>query len=441
MIETSSLISRRYQLQAQAIAGRLPRVLQQRGLEAPFTEFLLTSAEGLILFLAVLDVSQLRRLEAYIAPELLHHLSTDLRGLPVFLSNSSGLRYIIPLSPQPHMPKVVNFPGNESGQVLIGVNYAGEQIHLPWAKLGHILVAGKTGSGKSVFLRLLAFQAIAEGAQLLLVDLDGASFQMLVNHPSLMAPIATNSQSAQQAIELALGECNHRTARYRQMTGYPENLEEYNLLSVREGLEPLPRLLVILDEFSALVTSFGGSKSLFANQVAELGWRGRKFGIHLVFAAQDFTKQVVGRVRDQVNEVVCFRVRSSEAARAVGCPDAVRIPESRPGLACTDRWGPVQTFYLEKQRFIQVGPQSLLSDHEQYLAQRAMVEAEGKMSIPLLIGWGVPERKARTLVEAWELRGWLHQDPARQNARYITPKFQEILSSCQARQTGSNLSS
>jgi DNA segregation ATPase FtsK/SpoIIIE-like protein len=441
MIETNNLISKRYQVQAQAIASRLPQVLLQRGLEAPFTEFLLTSAEGLILFLAVLDVSQLRRLEAYIAPELLHHLSTDLRGLPVFLSNSSGLRYVIPLSPQPHMPKVINFPGNENGQVLIGVNYAGELVHLPWTKLGHLLVAGKTGSGKSVFLRLIAFQAIAEGAQLILIDLDGASFPMLANHPSLMVPIATNAQSAQEAIELALGECNHRTARYRQMNGFPENLEEYNGLAIREGLEPLPRLLVILDEFSALVTSFGGPKSIFANQVAELGWRGRKFGIHLIFAAQDFTKQVVGRVRDQVNEVICFRVRSSEAARAVGCPDAVRIPESRPGLACTDRWGPVQTFYLDKQQITQVGIQTILGDQEQSLALRAVAESEGKMSIPLLIEWGVPERKARSLVEGWELRGWLHQDPTRQNARYITPKFQEILSNCQAGQTGSNLSS
>ena len=256
-----------------------------------------------------------------------------------------------------------------------------------------------------------------------------------------MVPIATNAQSAQEAIELALGECNHRTARYRQMNGFPENLEEYNTFAVKEGLEPLPRLMVILDEFSALVTSFGGPKSLFANQVAELGWRGRKFGIHLVFAAQDFTKQVVGRVRDQVNEVVCFRVRNPEAARAVGCPDAVRISESRPGLACTDRWGPVQTFYLDKQRFSQVGPQSIMNDHEQYLAKRSLAEAEGKMSIPLLVGWGVPERKARVLVETWELRGWLHQDPTRQNARYITAKFQEILSNCQAGQTESNLSS
>jgi DNA segregation ATPase FtsK/SpoIIIE-like protein len=287
----------------------------------------------------------------------------------------------------------------------------------------------------------LAFQAIAEGACLLLVDLDGATFPMLADHPALLAPIATTPQAAQEAVERALGESNQRAARYLQTEGYPDNLEEYNKLTVRQGMEPLPRILVILDEFSALVTSFGGPKSAFANQVAELGWRGRKFGIHLVFAAQDFTKQVVGRVRDQVNEVVCFKVRSAEAARAVGCPDAVRIPESRPGLAITDRWGPVQTFYMDKERLTGIGPHLLLSANDQSLAQRSISEAEGKMSIPLLIGWGMPERKARALVEAWELRGWLQQVPARQNARYITPKFQEILSICQAGQTASNTSS
>jgi energy-coupling factor transporter ATP-binding protein EcfA2 len=321
------------------------------------------------------------------------------------------------------------------------VSHAGEIIHLTWSKLGHMLVAGKTGSGKSVFLRLLAHQAIAEGAQLLLVDLDGATFPMLANHPALLAPVATSPQAAQEAVERALGECEHRAVLYQQMEGYPENLEEYNVIALRQGKEPLPRLMIVLDEFSTLMTALGGSKSAFANQVTELGWRGRKFGIHLVFAAQDFTKQVVGRVRDQVNAVVCFQVRSVEAARAVGCPDAVHISESRPGLACTDRWGPVQTFYLNKRLLTQVGPQSILSDFDLRLAQHSMSDAEGKMSIPLLVSWGIPERRARALVEAWELRGWLRQDPARQNARYITPKFQDLLSSNQNRQAASNLSS
>jgi len=440
MVESGNFISRRYQLQAQIVAKRLPQVLQRRGLEAPFAEFLVTSTQGMVLLFAILDLHQVKRLEAYTTPDLIHHLSTDLQGLPVFLSNSNGLRYAIPLSPLPRLPKLVPFPGIERGWVQLGVNHAGETVNQPWSKLGHLLVAGKTGSGKSVFLRSLAYQALSEGAQLLLVDLDGATFPMLADHPALMDSIAITPQAAQEAVERALGECDHRAALYRQVDGYPENLEEFNAVGVRHGGDPLPRLMVVLDEFSALITTLGGPKSSFANRVAELGWRGRKFGIHLVFAAQDFTKQVVGRVRDQVSAVVCFRVRSPEAARAVGCPDAVRIPESRPGLAYTDRWGLVQTFYLDKRYFSHIGPQAGLSDQEVQLAQRAMHEAGGKMSIPLLVSLGLPERGARSLVESWELRGWLRQDSARQNARYITPKFIEILSSSQSGQTASSTS-
>jgi len=441
MFETNNFISRRYQLQAQIVAKRLPQVLQQRGLEAAFAEFLLTSTQGMVLLFAILDLPRVRRLEAYTTPELLHHLSTVLQGLPVFLSNSNGLRYAIPLSPLPRLPKVIQFPGVTDGWAQLGVNHSGEMISQPWSKLGHLLVAGKTGSGKSVFLRLLAYQALTEGAQLLLVDLDSATFPMLTNHPALLTPIATMPQAAQVAVERALGECDHRAGLYMQMDGYPESLEEYNRTIVRHGGDPLPRLLVVLDEFSALMTSLGGPKSSFANRVAELGWRGRKFGVHLVFAGRDFTKQVVGRVRDQVSAAVCFQVRSLEAARAMGCPEAVRIPESRPGLACTDRWGLVQTFYLDKRMFGQIGPRASLSRQEQELVERALNEAEGKMSIPLLVSWGMPERGARSLVERWELRGWLRQDPARQNARYITPKLLEILSNSQSGQTASSESS
>ncbi|HWQ83434.1 MAG TPA: FtsK/SpoIIIE domain-containing protein, partial [Anaerolineales bacterium] len=205
MIEIANSISRRYQLQAQIVAKRLPQVLQRRGLEAPFAEFLVTSTQGMVLLFAILDLPQVRRLEAYTTPELLHHLSTDLQGLPVFLSNSNGLRYAIPLSPLPRLPKLIQFPGIERGWVLLGVNHAGESVNQPWSKLGHLLVAGKTGSGKSVFLRSLVYQALVEGAQLLLVDLDGATFPMLANHPVMLAPISTTAQAAHDAVERALG--------------------------------------------------------------------------------------------------------------------------------------------------------------------------------------------------------------------------------------------
>ena len=99
MINTGHFISRRYQIQAQSIAKRVPQVLERRGLEAPFAEFLLTSTQGMVLLFAILDLPKVKRLEAYTTPELLHHLSTDLEGLPVIVSHSNGLRYIILFSP------------------------------------------------------------------------------------------------------------------------------------------------------------------------------------------------------------------------------------------------------------------------------------------------------------------------------------------------------
>jgi DNA segregation ATPase FtsK/SpoIIIE-like protein len=119
---------------------------------------------------------------------------------------------------------------------------------------------------------LPGYQALAEGAQLQLVDLDGATFLMLANYLALLSPLSNKPQDAQDAVERALGECEHRAALYMQMEGFPESLEQFNRISVRHDGEPLPRLLVVLDEFSALVTALGGPKSSFANQVAELGW-------------------------------------------------------------------------------------------------------------------------------------------------------------------------
>jgi hypothetical protein len=78
------------------------------------------------------------------------------------------------------------------------------------------------------------------------------------------------------------------------------------------------------------------------------------------------------------------------AARAVDCPDAVRIPESRPGLAYTDRWGLIQTYYLDKQLISQMGTQIIsINGQELQLAKRAIHERKGKMSIPLLVTGGL----------------------------------------------------
>ncbi len=423
-------VSKGHLREAEAIARRVPHVLQRRGLPPAFTDWLLTEANGLTWLFGAVDLHRVERLERYSHPDLLHHISTDIGGRPVYVSNSNGLRYGILLSAPPRLPRKADFPGLQRGQALLGQTYSHGPLTVTWARLKHLLVAVKTGAGKSNFLRLLVYQALAEGHRLLLADRDNTTFPMLANHPALLAPIAHDERALLEAVELGLGECEHRSALYGQVPGFPDKLEEYNPLALEESLEPLPRLLVVLDEFNAAVLAAGGASGPLATAVTELGWRGRKFGVHVIFAAQDFSKAVVGRIRDQITAAICFRVNSQAVARNVGCSEAVRIPETRPGLAITDRWGPVQTFYLPKALLIQAGQQPgapPLTAQEQALIEHALAVAGGRITIPLLKEYGVTEWEARKLLEDWELRGWVEKDPRRDNARYVTPKLEGLL--------------
>jgi energy-coupling factor transporter ATP-binding protein EcfA2 len=425
---TSLTISKGKLREAEAIARRIPATLERRGLHPAFSDWILTQDAGLLWLFGVLDLQRVEKLEQYTGDSLLHHLSTDLGGRPVYLSNTSGLRYAVLLSPPPTLPRKLAFPEVKRGYARIGRHYTGATVAVRWERLGHLLVAGKTGSGKSTFLRLLAYQGLQEGMRLLIADRDGATFPMLAEHPALLAPIAHAPDEVLQTVEVALGECDHRAARYRQMPGYPEKLVEYNALAVREGVDPLPRLLVILDEFNATVMEAGGAQGPLATAAAELGWRGRKFGVTLIFAAQDFIKGIVGRVRDQVGAVVCFRVRNAAIARNVGCEDAAKIPESRPGLAVTDQWGPVQTYYLDKGLLIAAGESKALalSEEEQRVAWLAL-EQGGKVTQGDLKRWGLSTGDARRLLDDWRLRGWVAKDPERNNAHYVTDKLADLI--------------
>ncbi len=414
-------------LEAEAVARRITEVVARRGLPPLFADWLLTVHQGRFWLFGILDIARIGRLEQYTSEDLLHHLSTAIGGRPVVLSNTSGLRYAVLLSRPPRLPRRAEFPGLQRGVVLLGITASGQTVAVPWSDLGHLLVAGITGSGKSSFLRLLAYQAVAEGGRLILGDLDGATFPMLAEHPSLLMPIARAPEEFDDAVRRALGEMEHRSRLYGRVSGFPENLEEYNALAVRSGLEVLPRLLVVLDEFNSVVMALGGARREFAGNVARLAWGGRKFGIHVVFAAQDFSKEVVGRVRDQVGAAVCFRVRSGEVARMVGCAGAERIPADRPGRAMTDRWGPMQAFHLPKD-LLGGARSGILTEEEQAVLRWAVEENGGYLGLADLQGrLGMGQREARRLAEEWERRGWLEKDPRAGNRRRVSGEALAVL--------------
>jgi hypothetical protein len=172
-------------------------------------------------------------------------------------------------------------------------------------------------------------------------------------------------------------------------------------------------------------------------------YEGRKFGVDVVLATQNMKMNTLGDLRDQVATIVAFKVNNVATARNVGVKAAVRIPYKKKGLAITNRWGLVQTYFMPKTKLIHSKhrPPVAISLKERKLVERALVETDGKMSIPVLKTWGVSERQARSLVENWERKGWLKKDPMRSNARCVTDTLAAKLSNCQSGQTVSNASS
>ncbi len=437
---TNLTISHREMRLAETVSHQLSAALTRRKLTPAFSSFYVTQLAGMTPLIAVLDTAKLGDHSPYINPDLLHQLSTDLGGLPVYLSNHSGLRYVVLLSPLPKLPRKVDLPMDApSGKLAIGVRFSGQPVLLAWDQFLHLAVLGNTGSGKSIFLQSLVSQAIRDDMKVLLSDIDQTTFGMLEGHPNLAAPIATSPQAALSLIEYALAECDRRAELFKSLSEHPQKLSEYNALAVKFHLEPLPRILVVLDEASSVLTALGGAKGAMGQALATLGWRGRKFGIHFVFAAQEFTKDIVGPVRDQVGLTLCFRVRNGQMAERMGCKGADRIPGNRPGLAISDRHGPIQTYFVDQSALSQAhNILPAISVEEHPLFARSLRETDGRLSIPILVGWGSRERVARQLLESWELRGWVLRDPQRDNARYITPKLAQILSNRQTGQTASN---
>ncbi len=426
---------------AETVSRQLSNAFIRRKLTPAFSDFYVTRLAGMTPLIAVLDTAKLGDHSAYVNSDLLHQLSTDLGGMPVYLSNHSGIRYVVLLSPLPKLPRKVDLPLDAPrGKLAIGVRFTGQPVLLDWETFLHLAVLGNTGSGKSIFLQSLISQAIRDDMQVLLSDIDQTTFGMLEGHPNLAAPIATSPQAALGLIEYALAECDRRAELFKSLSEHPQKLSEYNVLAVKVHMDPISRMLVVLDEASSVLTALGGAKGAMGQALATLGWRGRKFGIHFVFAAQEFTKDIVGPVRDQVGLTLCFRVRNGQMAERMGCKGAERIPENRPGLAISDRHGPIQTYFVEQSALGQ--HQSLLpslNQLERSLFTCALVEG-GRLSRARVMELGtLTEWQARKYLEAWSLRGWVAKDAKADNAFTITPKMQVLLSNHPTAPAGSNL--
>lgn len=420
-----------------------PIVLTQHKLLPAFKNWVFsTDPQGLSVLFGVLDDDRIAAqtkhpLRAYLAGDVLHDLATLMDGVRVLPSNSNGVRYAFILSEgQLHqMPPHLPFPGLRRGELRLGETYGGREVALPLAEVGHLLVAGMPGSGKSLFDRLVVYQAMAAGYQLAIVDTEQTTFPMLLQNPALIAPLAQNLAQATEVLEAVRAEMQRRKQLFAQVSGYPEKLTEYNQAAATAGLPALPPLLVVLEEYNHLVTNTGGLSGSVARLAADLADVGRKWGITMLLSGQRFHRRATGLIGDACRTRLCFRVEQGSTSRiVVGDDSAARLPNI-PGRAMVRSPhfnGRVQTYLLEKDTFVERTAATAPPLHPPLTASEKQIVATALQRGGLLNrevlkeALNVGMRTADRLLQIWDERGWAKVDPHRSNGRYLTPAVLQL---------------
>jgi len=393
--------------------------LSQRGLSAEvMSQPMLTEHHGRAWLILPLDLSKVNRIEQYANSDVLHHLATVLKGKRVLLSNSTGLRYTVLLSDAPTLPAEVEYPGHRKELCQLGVTLSGT-VMVKWRDLGHVLIGGMTGFGKSNVLRLIVEQAIADNFQLLLADPDGRTFAAYSGHPALLEALGETLDGCALTLKCAEGEINRRASLYRHASHNPDDIDSYNA----HANEPLRRLLVVVDEFNGLVQASGGVRGAVAQAATQIAWRGRKFGVTLILAGQTFEKESVGPVRDQMATRICFRVAAPSISRiVVGRAGAERLLVKGRALST---FGVMQTYLAPKSRNAPSGDG--LTKEERILALKICTDHNGRMTLTVLEQLGYPKRQAARLRDDWENRGLAMKRPEQDNALCLTPEIMQAV--------------
>ncbi len=203
--------------------------------------------------------------------------------------------------------------------VVLGKDIAGEAQLLDLTATPHLLIAGSTGSGKSVcvnsiILSILYKRSPAE-VRLILIDPKIVELKLYNDIPHLLAPVITEPKKAYQSLQYCLCEMERRYALLdgmgvRDIRSYNRRIKERNIAT-----EKLPYLVVIIDEFADLMATTG--KEL-ESTVARLAAMSRAVGIHLVLATQRPSIDVItGLIKANIPTRIAFMVASKMDSRII----------------------------------------------------------------------------------------------------------------------------
>jgi DNA segregation ATPase FtsK/SpoIIIE, S-DNA-T family len=220
--------------------------------------------------------------------------------------------------------------------IAMGKDIAGKPIVADLAKMPHVLVAGTTGSGKSVAINALIlsllYKAEASRVRMILIDPKMLELSVYEGIPHLLAPVVTDMRQAANALNWCVAEMERRyklmsTLGVRNLAGYNQKIVDAKKQGTSiphpfsltpdepEPLDEMPLIVVVIDELADLMMVVGKKVE---ELIARLAQKARASGIHLVLATQRPSVDVItGLIKANVPTRVAFQVSSKIDSRTI----------------------------------------------------------------------------------------------------------------------------
>lgn len=211
----------------------------------------------------------------------------------------------------------------EKLQIALGRDISGEAMMASLDKMPHLLVAGATGSGKSVcingIITSILLRAKPHEVKMMMIDPKMVELNVYNGIPHLLAPVVTNPKKAAQALQKVVAEMERRYDLFshtgtRNMQGYNDYVKKQNELN-NEKQPELPFIVVIVDELADLMMVASNDVEDAITRLAQMA---RAAGIHLIIATQRPSVDVItGVIKANIPSRIAFAVSSSIDSRTI----------------------------------------------------------------------------------------------------------------------------
>ena len=206
----------------------------------------------------------------------------------------------------------------------VGKDIGGKNVIADIARMPHLLIAGATGSGKSVCINTIIlsilYRTTPDQVRLLMIDPKVVELSVYKKIPHLIIPVVTDPRKASAALNWAVAEMEKRyklfaAAGARDLNGYNAMAESWRNEDGEPEREPLPRIVIIVDELADLMMV---AKSEVESAICRLAQLARAAGIHLIIATQRPSVDVItGLIKANMPSRIAFAVSSQVDSRTI----------------------------------------------------------------------------------------------------------------------------